>query len=45
MVLYYSENCFGTADVISFNDDLLRIHDLKTGAVPARMEQLFIYMQ
>ena len=29
MVLYYSENCFGTADAISFNDDLLRIHDLK----------------
>lgn len=43
MVLYYSENCFGTADAISFNDDLLRIHDLKTGAVPAHMEQLFIY--
>lgn len=43
MVLYYSENCFGTADAISFNDDFLRIHDLKTGAIPAHMEQLFIY--
>ena len=43
MVLYYSENCFGTADAITFNDNLLRIHDLKTGAVPAHMEQLFIY--
>ena len=42
-VLFYSENCFGTADAISFNEDLLRIHDLKTGAVPAHMEQLFIY--
>lgn len=42
-VLYYSENCFGTADTISFNDNFLRIHDLKTGAVPAHMEQLFIY--
>lgn len=42
-VLYYSENCFGTADTISFNDSFLRIHDLKTGAVPAHMEQLFIY--
>lgn len=42
-VLLYSENCFGTADAISFNEDLLRIHDLKTGAVPAHMEQLFIY--
>ena len=42
-VLYYSENCFGTADAISFDNTLLRIHDLKTGAVPAHMEQLFIY--
>lgn len=42
-VLYFSENCFGTADTISFGDNFLRIHDLKTGAVPAHMEQLFIY--
>lgn len=42
-VLYYSENCFGTADTISFDNKTLRIHDLKTGAVPAHMEQLFIY--
>ena len=42
-VLYYSENCFGTADSISFRDGLLRIHDLKTGATPAHMEQLMIY--
>ena len=42
-VLYYSDNCYGTADAISFNDGVLRIHDLKTGAVPAHMEQLFIY--
>ncbi|HAU84912.1 MAG TPA: hypothetical protein DCW90_05250 [Lachnospiraceae bacterium] len=42
-VLYYSENCFGTADAISFNKDLLRIHDLKTGDIPAHMEQLEIY--
>lgn len=42
-VLYYSDNCFGTADAISFRDDMLRIHDLKTGAVPAHMEQLEIY--
>lgn len=42
-VLYYSENCFGTADAISFRNDFLRIHDLKTGAVPAHMEQLRIY--
>ncbi len=43
-VLYYSENCFGTADAISFRDNLLRIHDLKTGVVvKAHMEQLMIY--
>lgn len=42
-ILYYSENCFGTADAISFRDGLLRIHDLKTGVIPAHMEQLMIY--
>lgn len=41
--LYYSEFCFGTTDAISFKDNLLRIHDLKTGATPAHMEQLIIY--
>lgn len=42
-VLYYSDNCFGTADAISFRDDFLRIHDLKTGETEAHMEQLQIY--
>lgn len=42
-VLYYSENCFGTADAISFRKNVLRIHDLKTGSIPAHMEQLKIY--
>ena len=42
-VLFYSENCFGTADAIAFRNDILRIHDLKTGAIPAHMEQLLIY--
>lgn len=42
-VLYYSDNCFGTADSISFRNNLLRIHDLKTGMIPAHMEQLEIY--
>lgn len=42
-VLYFSENCFGTADTISFRNDVLRIHDLKTGVTPAHMEQLEIY--
>lgn len=42
-VLYYSDNCFGTADTISFRNGLLRIHDLKTGVTAAHMEQLMIY--
>jgi len=42
-ILYYSDNCFGTADAISFKDNFLRIHDLKTGASPASMNQLLIY--
>ena len=42
-VLYFSDNCFGTADSITFNKDFLRIHDLKTGVTPAHMEQLEIY--
>lgn len=43
VVLYYSDFCFGTADAISFRDDFLRIHDLKTGVTPAHVEQLMIY--
>lgn len=42
-ILFYSENCFGTADAISFRSNLLRIHDLKTGVIRAHMEQLMIY--
>ena len=42
-ILYYSENCFGTADTISFRKNFLRIHDYKSGLVPAHMEQLYIY--
>jgi hypothetical protein len=42
-ILYYSPNCFGTADAISFNNKLLRIHDFKSGVVPAHMEQLMVY--
>lgn len=41
--LYYSSNCFGTADAICFRDGVLRIHDLKTGVTPTHMEQLYIY--
>jgi hypothetical protein len=42
-VLFHSDNCFGTADSISFRNGTLRIHDLKTGVTPAHMEQLMIY--
>lgn len=43
VVLFYTENMFGTADAISFRNNFLRIHDLKTGVNPAKMEQLMIY--
>ena len=42
-ILYYSDNCFGTADAISFKKRLLRIHDLKTGETPASIHQLEVY--
>lgn len=41
--LYYSNNCFGTADAISFKNNFLRIHDLKTGVSPTSHKQLEIY--
>lgn len=41
--LYFSENCFGTADTICFKRDFLRIHDLKTGTVKASFHQLEVY--
>ena len=43
VVLYYSEFCYGTSDAIGFKNDLLRIHDLKTGKIKAHMQQLYIY--
>lgn len=43
-ILYYSENCFGTADAIGFRNNFLRVHDLKTGEIQAHMEQLYIYV-
>lgn len=42
-VLYYSDNCFGTADAIQFEKDILRVHDLKTGVHPGNENQLKIY--
>ena len=43
--LCYSDNCFGTADAIRFDEKRkkLRIHDLKTGVTPASMDQLLVY--
>ena len=42
-ILYYSDNCFGTTDSISFDKNFLRIHDYKSGRIPAHIEQLEIY--
>ena len=42
-ILFYSVNCFGTADAISFKNKLLRIHDLKTGTTQTSMKQLEVY--
>lgn len=45
VVLFYSNNFFGTADAILFNERerILRIHDYKSGVLPAHIEQLEIY--
>lgn len=42
-ILYYSDNCFGTADCIAFRRNTLRIHDLKTGTAPTSEHQLEVY--
>lgn len=42
-VLYFSSNCFGTADAIGLNNGNLYIFDLKTGETRADMRQLEIY--
>lgn len=43
VVLYYSDRFFGTADAISFRNNILRIHDYKSGVIPAKIEQLETY--
>lgn len=43
VVLHYNDDCFGTADCISFHKGVLRIHDLKTGVHPGHFNQLYIY--
>lgn len=42
VMLWYSDNCFGTTDAITFRNNVLRIHDLKTGK-SGKMEQLMVY--
>lgn len=42
-ILYFSDNCFGTADTISFRKNFLRIHDYKSGETPASIKQLLVY--
>lgn len=42
-ILYYSDNCFGTADAIGFRQNTLRIYDLKTGVTPTSSRQLEVY--
>ena len=42
-ILYYSDECFGTADAIAFRNNSLRIHDYKSGTTRAKMEQLIVY--
>lgn len=41
--LYYSDNCFGTADALGFRNNKLRVHDLKTGVTQTSMTQLMVY--
>lgn len=41
--LYYSDNCFGTADAIGFRSNKLRIFDLKTGINKVNPMQLIVY--
>lgn len=41
--LYFSDNCFGTADTISFRNNILRIHDLKNGLTRTSEHQLEVY--
>lgn len=42
-MLFYSENSFGTADAISFRDNVLKIFDFKTGRTRTSFKQLDIY--
>lgn len=43
VIVYYSDNCYGTVDAISFFKNTLIINDLKTGKIPGKIEQLKTY--
>lgn len=43
VVLFYSYNCFGTADAIGFAKNVLRVSDLKTGVHKGSRKQTDIY--
>jgi hypothetical protein len=51
-IVYYSDNCFGTADAISCNEEkingakmlCLRVHDLKNGVTRGNLDQVLIYI-
>lgn len=42
-ILYYSENCFGTADAVQFRYKTLKVFDLKTGFTKGSVHQLEVY--
>lgn len=43
-ILYFSDNAYGTADSICFRNNMLRVHDYKSGKGPVKMDQLYIYV-
>lgn len=45
ILLYYSDECFGTADAIYYDEEKkhLQVHDLKTGVSKPSFKQLWIY--
>lgn len=43
VVLFVSENAYGTADALGFRNNLLRVHDLKTGVNQTTFRQHCVY--
>jgi hypothetical protein len=43
-ILYYSDNCYGTTDAISFRKNKLMVFDLKTGLINGSFHQLEVYV-